>query len=404
MKKKASQLSHTVRNISPKTGAHRDYGAWVTGLKQRIRSAQIRAALSVNRELIQLYWDIGRDIVLKQEKEGWGATVIDRLSADLQREFPEMTGLSRSNIFRMRAFYVACRQSVAIVAQPVRQIEQSTNFVRPPIVAQPVRQLEMAGPPEPMASLPWGHNITLIETVPDPETRFFYARKALENGWSRNMLSHWIDSRLHEREGKAITNFKTALPPDKSDLALQILKDPYNFEFLTLSEEASEKDLETGLLEHITRFLLELGAGFAFVGRQARFEVDGKDYSIDLLFYHLHLRCFIVIDLKTGKFEPGFAGMINFHLSAVDDQMRTPADGPSIGLLLCKERSKIVVEYALRNLQRPIGVAGYNVALTDKLPRALAGKLPTVKDIQQELARATRKGRSPKSKKQNRRS
>jgi predicted nuclease of restriction endonuclease-like (RecB) superfamily len=226
-----------------------------------------------------------------------------------------------------------------------------------------------------------------METVSDPQARLFYARKALENGWSRNMLSHWIDSRLHERQGKAVTNFKTTLPPEKSDLAIQILKDPYNFDFLTLREDAGEKELEGGLLEHITKFLLELGAGFAFVGKQMRLEVDGEDYSIDLLFYQLHLRAFLVIDLKTGKFEPSHAGLMSFHLSAVDDQMRTAADGPTIGLLLCRTHSKVVAEYALRNMQRPIGVASYQTMLTDKLPPALAGKLPSVKEIERELSR-----------------
>ena len=277
MKRKPRQMSRKLRDTPPKLRVRGGYGAWLMDLKHRIRSAQIRAALAVNRELIQLYWDIGRDIVMKQEKERWGASVIDRLAADLQREFPEMSGFSRSNIFRMRAFYVACGQSVPIVAQPVRQIEQNPNSIQSSIVAQPVRQigqiptsiqpsivqqpvgqLPQAGPPEPMASLPWGHNITLMETVSDPQARLFYARKAIKNGWSRNMLSHWIDSRLHERQGKAVTNFKTTLPPEKSDLALQIIKDPYNFDFLMLREDASEKDLETALLEHITRFLLEL--------------------------------------------------------------------------------------------------------------------------------------------------
>jgi predicted nuclease of restriction endonuclease-like (RecB) superfamily len=229
-----------------------------------------------------------------------------------------------------------------------------------------------------MASLPWGHNTILIETISDPATRLWYARKAIEHGWSRNMLAHWIDSDLHARQGKAVTNFKTTLPPAQSDLALQILKDPYNFDFLTLHHDAKEKDLETGLLEHITRFLIELGEGFAFVGRQMRFEVDGDDFSIDLLFYHLRLHAYLVVDLKTRKFEPEDAGKMSFYLSTVDDQMRTPVGGPTLGLVLCRTHSKVIAEYALRHIQRPVGVAGYKVMLTDKLPKALAGSLPSV--------------------------
>jgi predicted nuclease of restriction endonuclease-like (RecB) superfamily len=396
MKRPASGKSAPRRAIARRSLA--SYGTLLSDLKQRIRTAQIKAALSVNRELIQLYWDIGRAIVVKQQEEGWGAAVIDKLAADLQREFPDLKGLSRTNVYRMRSFYAACCDGVPFVPQPVGQIHA---FTFNPIVPQPVGQLklmsnpkfvqqdvERSSPPEPMASLPWGHNVTLIESLSDPATRLWYARKALENGWSRSMLAHWIASDLHAREGKAVTNFKATLPPAQSDLALQILKDPYNFDFLTLREDASEKDLETGLLDHITRFLLELGAGFAFVGRQVRLEVDGEDFSIDLLFYHLRLRAYIVIDLKAGKFLPEFAGKMNFYLSAVDDRMRTPADAPTLGLILCRTRSKVVAEYALRHLQRPVGVAGYNLQLTSKLPKSLAATLPSIQSIERELSRA----------------
>jgi predicted nuclease of restriction endonuclease-like (RecB) superfamily len=402
------------------------YATLLTDLKHRIRTAQIRAALSVNRELIQLYWDVGRAIVAKQRKEGWGAAVIDKLAADLQREFPELAGFSRGNIYRMRAFYMAYGESSGIVAQPARQLNArkagtivqqgvgqieklaSSAIVPQPvgqidtlsydsIVAQPARQLQTALP-EPMASLPWFHNVTLIESLHDSATRLWYARKALAHGWSRNMLAHWIDSDLYNREGKATTNFKNTLPPEQSDLALQILKDPYNFDFLTLHHDAKEKDLETGLLEHITRFLIELGEGFAFVGRQVRLEVDGEDYSVDLLFYHVRLHAFVVIDLKTGKFLPEHAGKMNFYLSAIDDQMRTPADAPTIGLILCRSRSRIIAEYALRHTQRPVGVAGYEVMLTDKLPKALAGSLPSIKQIERELSRTSAKARRKRNK------
>jgi len=252
-----------------------------------------------------------------------------------------------------------------------------------------VPNLTRVSPPPAVIEIPWGHNVVLLFHVKDAAARSWYARQTIQNGWSRNMLEHWIDSDLYGRQGKAITNFKTAMPPAQSDLAQQILKDPYNFDFLTLGPDALEKQLEEGLLEHITRFLVELGEGFAFVGRQVRLEVDGEDFSIDLLFYHLHLRAFIVIDLKARKFEPAFAGQMNFQLSAVDDLMRKPDDAPSIGLILCRTRSKIIAEYALRHLQRPVGVAGYLTKLTAKLPKELAGNLPTVKQIEQELSTRT---------------
>lgn len=245
-----------------------------------------------------------------------------------------------------------------------------------------------------MVSLPWGHNVTLLESLSDPAARLWYAHKALENGWSRTMLSHWIDSDLHARQGKAVTNFKTTLPPAQSDLAVQILKDPYNFDFLTLHQEAKEKDLETGLLEHITRFLIELGEGFAFVGRQMRFEVDGEDFSIDLLFYHLRLHSYFVVDLKTRKFLPEDGGKMSFYLSTIDEQMRAPIDGPTLGLILCRTHSKVVAEYALRHLQRPVGVADYKVTFTDKLPKSLASNLPSIKEIERELSRSPKPSRS----------
>ncbi len=386
-------------------------------LKLRIRTAQVRAALAVNRELIQLYWEIGRAIAGKQEDEGWGAKVIDRLAADLQREFPGIAGFSRTNIFRMRAFYLAYTQESAIVpqavgqlakagivAQPVRQlaagiVPQVVGQLRSANVAQPARQspADRSTPPAPISELPWGHNVVLLESLDARAERLWYAHQATAHGWSRSMLEHWIDSDLYARQGKAITNFSTALPPAQSDLAQQIIKDPYNFDFLTLHADAAERDLEDGLLEHITRFLLELGAGFAFVGRQVHIEVDGRDFYLDLLFYHLHLRCFIVIDLKTREFDPEFAGKMNFYLSAVDDRFRGEHDQPSIGLILCKKRSRVIAEYALRRLDRPVGVAQYATRLTEQLPHELAGKLPSVREIEAELAEPPATRRIPQS-------
>jgi len=239
--------------------------------------------------------------------------------------------------------------------------------------------------PQAVAEIPWGHNVWLMEKVKNPVLRLWYARKTIEHGWSRAVLTHQIDTRLHQRTGKAVTNFQQTLPPPQSDLAQQTLKDPYNFDFLTLGDDAHERDLELGLLEHIQNFLLELGVGFTFVGRQVHLEVAGEDYFIDLLFYHLRLRCYVVIDLKMEAFQPEFAGKMNFYLSAVDDQMRHADDQPSIGLLLCRQRNHVTVEYALRDLRKPIGVAQWQTKLVESLPKNLKGNLPTVKQIEAEL-------------------
>ncbi len=355
------------------------YGKLLKDLKDRIRTAQVKAALSVNRELLKLYWEIGEAIVGKQQKEGWGSKVIDRLADDLQQAFPGLTGFSRANVYRMRSFYIAYK--IQIVAQAVRQS-------RAQFVPQAVGQLS---PPKPILEIPWGHNVLLLEKLKDPRHRIWYARKTVEHGWSRAMLLHHIESKLHAREGKAITNFRQTLPPPQSDLAQQTMKDPYIFDFLTISAHAQERDLEQGLLDHIGRFLLELGVGFAFVGRQYHLEIDGQDYYLDLLFYHLRLRCFVVIDLKMEPFKPEFAGKMNFYLSAVDDQMRQREDNPTIGLLLCKERHKLTVEYALRDMRKPIGVAEWQTKLVESLPKELKGKLPTIEQIEQELSSTKKK-------------
>jgi predicted nuclease of restriction endonuclease-like (RecB) superfamily len=402
--KQSLEKSHTPgRNATAASGrVPRDYRAFLDDLKSRIRSAQMRAALAVNRELIQLYWDIGRSIAEKQDAVGWGKSVVERLASDLHREFPAVSGFSASNIWRMRAFFRAYADRSPILAQPVRELAtpkklaQAVRELDKPFVPQPVRQLRSApaAPPQPLPEIPWGHNVVLVEMLKDLAERLWYAQQIIAHGWSRNVLVHWIESDLYSRQGKAITNFSSALPPAQSDLAQQILKDPYNFDFLTLHAEAMERELEEGLLEHITRFLLELGAGFAFVGRQVRMEVDGEDFWIDLVFYHLRLRCFFVIDLKAGNFKPEYAGKMNFYLSAVDDRLRHADDGPSIGLILCKTRSKVIAEYALRHLQRPVGVARYITKLTEKLPSELAGKLPSIKEIEAELAKRSRRGRA----------
>jgi predicted nuclease of restriction endonuclease-like (RecB) superfamily len=313
----------------------------------------VRAALSVNRELVLLYWGIGRDILSRQQSEGWGAKVVDRLAHDLLRAFPGMAGFGARNLKYMRAL---------AEAYPDQQFVQQ-------VVAQ----------------LPWGHNVRILEMVKVPEKREWYIRQAVESGWTRNVLVHQIEGDLHRRQGRALTNFQRTLPAPQSELAQELLKDPYNFDFLTLGTEMLERDLERGLIDHLRDLILELGKGFAFVGNQYHLEIGGQDYFLDLLFYHLRLRCYVVIDLKIEEFRPEFAGKMNFYLSAVDDLLRHVDDAPSIGLILCKEKNRIVVEYALRDTGKPMGVAQYR--LTESLPERLQSELPTSHDLAGELPR-----------------
>ncbi|MBX3071983.1 MAG: DUF1016 family protein [Thermomicrobiales bacterium] len=329
-------------------------------LKNRIRTAQIKAAISVNRELIALYWDIGKLIAERQQTEGWGRSTVERLAADLKHEFEGVSGFSTQNLWYMRGFYLAWTRDVKELQQPVGDLD-GENL------------------PQPVAEIPWGHNIQLVTKIKDPAERIWYAQKTLENGWSRNVLVHQIESDLYRRQGGAISNFHATLPAPQSDLAHQLLKDPYTFDFLTLAEAVQERDLEQGLIDHIQKFLLELGMGFAFVGRQYHLDVGGEDFYLDLLFYHLQLRCYVVIDLKVEKFKPEFAGKMNFYLAAVDDLIRHPNDQPSIGLIICKERNRVIVEYSLRDTRKPMGVAEY--VLTQRLPTNLSEKLPAVTDL-----------------------
>jgi predicted nuclease of restriction endonuclease-like (RecB) superfamily len=328
-----------------------EYESFVEELKDRIRSVQVRAALSLNRELVLLYWRIGRDILNRQKQEGWGTKIIDRLSLDLSKAFPAMRGFRARNLKYMRAF---------AEAYPDEEFVQQ-------VVAQ----------------LPWGHQVRILDSVKDPDQREWYVRQASENGWSRNVLVHQIESKLFERQGHALTNFDRTLPRPQSDLAQELLKDPYHFDFLSLGPELLERDLERSLIEHIRDFLLELGKGFAFVGSQFHLEVAGQDYFLDLLFYHVRLHCYIVIDLKMENFKPEFAGKMNFYLSAVDDLLRQPQDQPTLGIILCKERDRLVVEYSLRDLTKPMGVAEYR--LTEALPERLRAELPTMDDLVKEL-------------------
>jgi len=327
------------------------YEPFLKDLKERIRTAQVGAALAVNRELVLLYWTFGRDILTKQKQHGWGAKIIDRLAADLHKAFPEMTGLSPRNLKYTRAL---------AEAYPNEQFVQQ-------VVAQ----------------IPWGHNLRILDYVKSSTEREWYIRQTIQNGWSRNVLVHQIESGLYRRQGKALTNFTRTLPAPQSELAQQVVKDPYNFEFLTLAEEARERELERALIDHLRDFLLELGIGFAFVGSQYPIQVGGEEFRIDLLFYHLRLRSFVALDLKIGQFQPEYSGKMNFYLSAIDDMLRHPDDQPSIGIILCKSKNKVVAEYALRDIRKPVGVSEYR--LTEALPKRLRDSLPAIEQLEAEL-------------------
>jgi predicted nuclease of restriction endonuclease-like (RecB) superfamily len=333
--------------------------------------------LHVNAELVRLYWDVGQLLDARQSQQGWGAAVIPRLSRELQNELPEIKGFSERNIDRMVAFYRAYPSPTDFSPQPVAKL------ATPEKVPQPVAKSESEADSL-LWSIPWGHHALLMQKVKDLDQRLWYMAQTLANGWSRNVLLTMIQSAAHARQGQAITNFDRLLPSPQSDLVQQTLKDPYIFDFLTLQEPFHERELETNLLHQLERFLLELGQGFAFVGRQYYLQVGDRDFYIDLLFYHLKLRCFVVIDLKKGEFKPEYAGKMNFYLSVVDDQLRHPADAPSIGLILCQDRNHIVAEYTLRGVDKPIGVSEYE--LTRALPANLRSVLPTVEEIEAELA------------------
>ena len=323
------------------------YADLLSDVKSLIHGARLQAALAVNRELVILYWHIGQDILTRQQVEGWGAKVIDRLARDLRYTFPDMTGLWSRNIKYMRAFADA--------------------WPDPSIVQQLVAQL------------PWGHNLRLLERLKSTEERTWYARQVIEHGWSRDVLVHQIDTDLFTRQGSALTNFTHTLPPVQSELAQQIIKDPYSFEFLPMGAELRERDLEKGLIAHLQSLILELGKGFAFVGTQYPLNVGGQDYYLDLLFYHLRLRCFVIAELKIDDFKPEYAGKMNFYLSAVDEQLRHADDQPSIGIIRCKGRNEMIVEYALRDTAKPMGVSQYQVS--PALPAQLADELPTLQEL-----------------------
>lgn len=335
----------------------KDYKAWLTSLKQKFRTSQLKAAVSVNRELLEFYWELGAEIAARQALHRWGDGFLQQLSQDLMAAFPEMKGFSRRNIEVIRQWHL---------------------FYSQPIAQQPVAQL--AG----ITQIPWGHNQAIINKCKQVDEALYYVRSVAQHNWSRSVLVHQIESGLYQREGKAITNFAHTLPMPQSDLAQQTLKDPYILDFLSLGKDFTERELEHKLVEHITHFLLELGAGFAYVGKQVPLQVGTKQFYLDLLFYHVRLHCYVVVELKTVEFEPEHAGKLNFYLKAVDEQLRTANDAPTVGLLLCKTKDRLVAEYALSDIHKPMGIAEYQ--LTHLLPDTLKSSLPSVEEIEAEFA------------------
>ncbi|GAB2622654.1 PDDEXK nuclease domain-containing protein [Emticicia sediminis] len=333
-----------------------EYKTWLTEIKSKIRSAQLKAAVAVNSALIEFYWELGKMIAEKQVV--WGSKLIEQIARDLKEEFPTMEGLSTSNLKYCRRFYLFYQSQIG--QQLVDQFRQ-----------------------QPIAQIPWGHNILIFSKSTTVGEAIFYVNQTLENGWSRDILSLQIKSSLYKRQGKAITNFSKTLIEKNSDLANQILKDPYNFDFLSLTENYKERELESALVDNVTKFLLELGTGFAYVGRQVPMEIGGQEYYIDLLFYHLKLRAFVVIELKATSFIPEFAGKLSFYLSAANDLLKHPSDNPTIGLLICKDKNDIIAEYALKDINQPMGISEYK--LTKLFPNDFKSSLPSIEEIENEL-------------------
>lgn len=361
------------------------YKTWLADLKAKVRNTQIKAAVKVNAELLNLYWELGADIVLQQTESKWGDGFLSQLSRDLSAEFPEMKGFSERNLKYVRQWYgfYTSASSVLIGQQPVAQLTKQAVSQLPAEKSQQAVGLISQQPVAQILQIPWGHNIAIIAKCKAIDEALYYVQNTIAHGWSRSVLVHQIESGLFQREGRSVNNFSLTLPPPQSDLARQTIKDPYIFDFLSMTKEFNERDLELGLVQHLTQFLLELGAGFAYVGRQIPIVVGEKEFFLDLLFYHTHLHCYVVVELKTGDFEPEFAGKLNFYLKAVDAQMKKEGDMPTIGILLCKKKDKMVAEYALSDIHKPIGVSEYQ--LTQALPENLKSSLPSIDEIEREL-------------------
>lgn len=366
-----------------------NYKNWISSLKDKIRSAQLKAAIAVNVEMIMLYWEIGKSIVEAQATQQWGTKVIEQMAKDLKLELPEVSGFSQSNLYVMRRFYLFYKDS-QLVHQAGGQLQgndfqsniilqQAAVNLNDKLVQQPVGLITQQNI---LCKIPWWHHQVILTKCKNEAEAIFYIQQTIINNWSRNVLEIQISSGLVNRLGKAQNNFEATLPKPQSDLAKETLKDPYKFDFLTLEADVQELELEKHLTENITKFLLELGKGFAFVGRQYPLQIGSKERKLDLLFYHLKMHCYVVIDLKMGEFEPEFAGKMNFYLSAVDDLLKTEIDQPSIGIILCKSKDSLDVEYALRDINKPLGISEFTF---NELPESIQKNMPTVEELENEL-------------------
>ena len=357
-----------------------DYRNWLVELKSTIKQRQIKAAISVNSELIRLYWDMGRQIVEKQQNTSWGSGFIDQLSKDLKEEFPQMKGFSKRNIELIKQWYLFYSESFVFAKQLVSQI-QSVEFEiddRNTAFNNQSRAEFTKG----LYQIPWGHHIMIVQKVKNTDEAHFYINETISNNWSRSVLEYQIETDLYHRQGKAITNFELTLPNVESDLANALLKDPYNFDFLTLSTKVKEQELEYQLVQHITQFLLELGKGFAYMGRQFKFVVGGKEFRTDLLFYHTRLKCYVVIELKLSEFEPEYLGKLNFYLTALNVLVKSEDDKPTIGILLCKHKNNVVVDFALKDINKPMGVSEFTYK---ELSLEIRNAMPTIQQLTEQL-------------------
>lgn len=342
------------------------YQKWITELKHKFRQSQIKAALKVNSTLIEFYWELGADITERQKDAAWGSGFLNLVSKDLMAEFPDVKGFSFENMKKIRRWYQFYSGEDSNLGTTCSRITQMPY-------------------PE-LSQIPWGQNIIVVNKCEGTDEALFFVRKTIENNWSRAVLTNQIESGPYDRAGRSINNFKDHLPEPHSDLAQQVLKDPYSFDFLTMREKYDEKELELALVDNITQFLLELGSGFSYVGRQYKLSVDDEDFYIDLLFYHIKLRSYVVIELKSGKFKPEYAGKLNFYISAVDDILATEHENPTIGILICKSKKKTIVEYSLKDMNKPIGVSEYE--LTKLIPEKYKSSLPTIEEIEAEISEA----------------
>jgi predicted nuclease of restriction endonuclease-like (RecB) superfamily len=360
----------------------KEYTDWIRSLKSKFRQSQLKAAVSVNHELLAFYWDLGHDIIEKQKRTMWGEGFIAHLSHDLLLEFPETRGFTERNLKFIRKwvlFWMSDNRPIG--KQAVSLLDRYRTTKTPHL---PVNETAPSSANFPsFLMIPWGHNIKIVSKCKDRDEALFYVKKTIEHGWSRSILEHYLESKLYEREGKAITNFSDTLPPAESDIAKKMLKDPYIFDFISQTTQINEREFEKTLVDHITKFLLELGAGFAYVGKQVPLEVGGDNFFVDLLFYHTKLHCYVVLELKAGNFKPEYAGKLNFYLKAVDELVRTKPDNKTIGVLLCKDKNNIVAQYALSDIHKPIGVSKYES--THQTPQEILANLPTIAQFEEEI-------------------